>query len=136
MNPNSFGLLVTCLPKRVPSLARQYHASKDRPSHGPARHPQSSLALSRGRSAVMTWYKPAIPHARPAPSEISPPRVCPTSGADHRPCLALLALGIRTILRKLPGGSRASGPLLRGQSNLMRALIARDSPRAGRLNDT
>ncbi|KAL2713616.1 hypothetical protein V1478_016173 [Vespula squamosa] len=40
MNPNSFGLLMTCLPKRAaPTL--QYHASKDKLNHGPSCHPQN-----------------------------------------------------------------------------------------------
>lgn len=46
MNPNSFGLLVTCLPKRAaPSL--QYHASKDKLNHGPSCHPQSLAGASQ-----------------------------------------------------------------------------------------
>lgn len=46
MNPNSFGLLVTCLPKRaVPSL--QYHASKYKLNHGPSCHPQSRCKPAR-----------------------------------------------------------------------------------------
>ncbi|KAI4495909.1 hypothetical protein M0802_008315 [Mischocyttarus mexicanus] len=40
MNPNSFGLLMTCLPNRAaPTL--QYHASKDKLNHGPSCHPQN-----------------------------------------------------------------------------------------------
>ncbi|KYN33529.1 hypothetical protein ALC56_12241 [Trachymyrmex septentrionalis] len=50
MNPNSFGLLVTCLPKRA-APTPQYHASKDKLNHGPSCHPQSR---AQARSTVMT----------------------------------------------------------------------------------
>lgn len=46
MNPNSFGLLVTCLPKRaLPSL--QYHASKYKLNRGPSCHPQNRCKPAR-----------------------------------------------------------------------------------------
>lgn len=46
MNPNSFGLLVTCLPKRaLPSL--QYHASKYKLNRGPSCHPQNQRKPAR-----------------------------------------------------------------------------------------
>ncbi|KYN45477.1 hypothetical protein ALC53_00035 [Atta colombica] len=46
MNPNSFGLLVTCLPKRA-APTPQYHASKDKLNHGPSCHPQSRRKPAR-----------------------------------------------------------------------------------------
>lgn len=46
MNPNSFGLLVTCLPKRA-APTPQYHASKDKLNHGPSCHPQSQRKPAR-----------------------------------------------------------------------------------------
>ena len=52
MNPNRFGLLVTCLPKRA-APTPQYHASKDKLNHGPSCHPQSRSASPLDRYDVV-----------------------------------------------------------------------------------